>query len=170
MAKREKLRKTVKKKRKKATKSQPNGKKSRKGVGGRPSKYDPKYCQEIIDFLGQGFSIEAFAGYLGMAIDTIYQWDKKHPEFSEAKKIGVAMSQYNWERKGIDGLYKVTETNLETGISTTRQINSAIWIFNMINRFGWRQKADVTSDGKATGGIVITMPDNGYGPKPGEDA
>jgi hypothetical protein len=54
---------------------------------GRPSKYKPAYCNEVIDFMGQGYSIAAFAGYIGVARDTILEWMNVHPEFSLAIKV-----------------------------------------------------------------------------------
>lgn len=103
---------------------------------GRPTKYDPRYCDEIEEFMGQGFSQAAFAGKIGVNEDTIYEWKKVHPAFSEATKRGVAKSQLFWERLGLEGT---------TGV---RDFNVVAWIFNMKNRFKWRDRQDITSDDK----------------------
>jgi len=57
---------------------------------GRPSTYDPAYCEAVIDFMGQGYSLTAFAGHIKCARSTINEWMAAHPEFSEAVKIGQA--------------------------------------------------------------------------------
>jgi hypothetical protein len=63
---------------------------------GRPTKYKPEYCQAVIDHMSKGFSFEAFAGSILVAVDSLYEWTAVHPTFSEAKKIGnAARLQYN---------------------------------------------------------------------------
>jgi DNA-binding XRE family transcriptional regulator len=56
-------------------------------AGGRPTLYDPSYCQIAIDFMAQGYSQTALAGHLSISKDTLYEWMKVHPEFSDAIKI-----------------------------------------------------------------------------------
>ena len=56
--------------------------------GGRPTKYETKYCQAAIAFMGQGYSKTAFAGSIGVARDTLNEWASVHPEFSAAIKVG----------------------------------------------------------------------------------
>jgi hypothetical protein len=38
----------------------------------------------VINFMAQGFSLTAFAGSIRVAKDTIYEWIKVHPQFSDA--------------------------------------------------------------------------------------
>lgn len=51
---------------------------------GRPSEYRPEYCQAVIDFMGQGYSLTAFAGSIRMSRDTVYRWIREHTDFSDA--------------------------------------------------------------------------------------
>ena len=104
---------------------------------GRPSKYDPKYCDEIVEFMSQGYSIEAFAGLIGVTKSTLYLWIKEHPEFSDAKTLGEAKSQLYFERIGNEHLVNVKDGP---------QLNTSFWIFNMKNRFKWRDNMDIKSD------------------------
>lgn len=97
---------------------------------GRPSSYKPEYCESLIDKMASGFSFEAFAGSVNVSKETAYNWCDKHPEFLYAKKIGFALCQLWWETEGHKGLRDKT-------------FNSAIWIFNMKNRFNWRDKHEV---------------------------
>jgi hypothetical protein len=57
-------------------------------AGGRPTKYDPKYCEEVIEYMGRGFSKTAFAGRIGIARNTLLNWADENPEFLRAIKIG----------------------------------------------------------------------------------
>lgn len=101
--------------------------------GGRPTKYQSEYCEKLIDFMSQGYSYEAFAGKLRVAKSTLYEWEKNHSEFSNAKKIAFGVNRVFWERMGIDNL-----VNLSRGDS----LNQTVWIFNMKNRFNWRDKVE----------------------------
>jgi hypothetical protein len=58
---------------------------------GRPSKYDPKYCEALIADAREGLSLTAFAGGIGVARSTINEWIEHHPEFSEAVKQHAAI-------------------------------------------------------------------------------
>ena len=74
---------------------------ARKGEG-RPSKYDPEFCEVMISAMEtEGLSVGAVAGLIGVSRDTLYEWTTVHPEFSYAKKIGEAKAQLFWERKNV---------------------------------------------------------------------
>jgi hypothetical protein len=64
---------------------------------GRPSKYSEDYCQEVIDFLGKGHSVTAFAGHIGVSRATVFNWANEHTEFLDALKAGQAAATKFWE-------------------------------------------------------------------------
>jgi hypothetical protein len=67
---------------------------------GRPSKYDPAYCQRVIELAtSEGLSWGACAGEIGVSRQTLTAWADAHPEFLDAKRISEARSQLFWERK-----------------------------------------------------------------------
>lgn len=101
---------------------------------GRPTKYRPEYCEELIKHFESGYSYESFAGALGVNLDTLYHWQSLFPEFSEAKKIGIQKSRLVWEKMGIHGT-----------MGKIPGFSPAMWIFNMKNRFRWtdRMETDV---------------------------
>ncbi|MEH2525848.1 MULTISPECIES: hypothetical protein [unclassified Bradyrhizobium] len=51
---------------------------------GRPSEYRPEYCQLVQDVMSEGFSLTAFAGQIRVAKETVYEWIRRHSEFSDA--------------------------------------------------------------------------------------
>lgn len=109
---------------------------------GRPTKYDPKYCQELIDFMGKGYSFECFGFHIGVAQSTVEDWVNAHEEFRGAKKQAFTASRMFWEKAAVDNL-----THYKDG----KQLNSTVWIFNMKNRFGWTDKKQVDVEvGKET--------------------
>jgi len=90
----------------------------------------------------------------GVNQDTLYEWDKVHPDFSEAKKIGFERSRLTWEKIGLD-------------LAKTGTGNATAFIFNMKNRFKkeWRDKVEngfTNEDGEDISPIqIIQIPDNG---------
>ena len=105
--------------------------------GGRPTKYKQEYCDQIVEFMKNGSSFVGFAAHIGVCIDTIYEWASKHPEFSDAKKRALAVSQKWWEDQG--RLHLVT--------SKEDKFSAPTWIFNMKARFGYRDKVEVEHSG-----------------------
>lgn len=96
----------------------------------RPTKYDPKFCEALIEHMKQGLSYTTFAAVADVHPDTLYEWEKKHPEFSEAKKKAFIHCQLEWEKAGsIDSLEK-------------KDMSWTGWYMNMKNRFGWRDKVE----------------------------
>ncbi len=57
---------------------------------GRPSLYDPAYCEQIVEFCADGSSISSFAASLGVSRQTITEWGNVHPEFSASVKAAKA--------------------------------------------------------------------------------
>lgn len=114
--------------------------------GGRPTIYEERFCEMLIEHMEKGFSYESFAGLIGVSKQTIYDWEKANPQFLDSKKIGVEKSRLFWETQGIEGVY-TTETfeQDENGSKSTKKaLNSSVWIFNMKNRFKdeWRDKQE----------------------------
>ena len=107
---------------------------------GRPTLYRPEYCEQLIEHMGTGLSYEAFAGKLGVSKQTIYDWEKANPDFLDAKNIAFEQSRLFWEQKGIDGLFSETFEDKDAKTRSSKSINATIWLFNMKNRFGWRDK------------------------------
>jgi hypothetical protein len=64
---------------------------------GRPSKYDPRFCEEVEDLMRQGFSKTAAAGAIGVDRDTLLNWAKEHPAFFGAVKRGEAARTHKLE-------------------------------------------------------------------------
>lgn len=103
--------------------------------GGAPTTYKPEHCQALIDFMSKGYSFEAFAGSIDTHKDTLYQWCKVHPEFSDAKRLAFAKCQIFWEEIGLRGMWT------EDG---GPKLNTGNYIFQMKNRFKWTDRVEVS--------------------------
>jgi len=117
--------------------------------GGRPTEYDPEYCEKLIAYQSQGKSFLAFAGHIGVTYQTLYNWAEAHPEFQAARDLADARCRDWWEREGLEGLHDVSETVTEpdgTKTVTTRKMNAAVYRLNMINRFpDWSDRREITN-------------------------
>jgi len=111
---------------------------------GRPTEYKPEYCDKVLPFMEQGYSITAFAGHLGVSRQTVYNWMDAHPEFFDAIKEGEAASALWWE----SALRNTT---------TTGEGNATAAIFGLKNRIPheWRDKQVNEHVGKDDGELVI---------------
>lgn len=56
--------------------------------GGRPSKYDPSYCELYTAMSEQGLYGLRIAAKMKVTPKTLYNWRKNHPEFDEAVTQG----------------------------------------------------------------------------------
>lgn len=105
-------------------------------AGGRPTTYDSKYCQAVIDHMSDGASLTSFAASINCARSTINEWMAANPEFSEAVKIGKSKCAQWWE--------KVSRTNAVEGGG-----NATLCIFGLKNMAPdeWREKQEIEHSG-----------------------
>ena len=102
---------------------------------GRPSKYRKKYCKEIIDYMSAGKSLTQFAAKIGVSKQSIYEWDKAHPEFSYALEIARTQCEGFWEQ-----ILQGKATGKLKG-------DTPMLMFWMKNRFGWSDRQAVEHSG-----------------------
>ena len=102
---------------------------------GRPSKYDPAYCEEIVEHCRNGASLTSFAASIGVCRDTITEWTAAHPEFSLAASRAKAACAAWWEQ--------VARHNAQTG-----EGNATLCVFGLKNMGAedWKDKQLVGSD------------------------
>ena len=117
---------------------------------GNPTDYKPEFCDMLIKYMAQGFSLEAFCGSINATFSSVYRW-LKHPDygdFRQARKIGESKQREFWEQVGRSGL-----------MGEIKGFNTAVWVFNMKNRYGWNDKR-VEDETKEFDSIVIELPNS----------
>jgi hypothetical protein len=67
---------------------------------GRPTKYDPAYCEQVIDHMRDGASLTSFAAEIGVSRASINVWMQANPEFLEAVEVAKAKCAAWWESVG----------------------------------------------------------------------
>ena len=66
---------------------------------GRPTKYDPAYCDQIVAFCADGATLTDFAAEIDVARSTINKWAEEHEEFSEALGRAKAKMASWWGKR-----------------------------------------------------------------------
>ena len=66
-------------------------------VTGRPTKYKPEYCEQLVEHMKQGKSFWTFAAIIDVAWDTLTDWTHRHPEFLAAKRRGRVHEMEWWD-------------------------------------------------------------------------
>jgi hypothetical protein len=100
---------------------------------GRPTNYKPEYCQMIIESMSKGTSVTAFAAEIGVVKDTLYEWAKVYPDFSDSMKQAMQICEKWWEARGMKGMTEGSQ-----------KFNANIWMFFMKNRFKWSDRTETT--------------------------
>lgn len=117
---------------------------------GRPTKYLPEYCEQLIEHMAKGLSYESFAGVLRVSKQTLYSWEKENQDFMDAKEVGVEACRLHWEQLGVDYAVTRSESSSEGDCrsSSSESLNSTVWSLNMRNRFPkeWREKQPGEAD------------------------
>lgn len=124
-----------------------------KHAGGRPTLYDPKFIDEVDNYLATATKenqhlpkVESFALWIGVNKDTLYEWKKLYKEFSDAlEKIML----FQGERLIDDGIYGGHE------------INASIVKLMLMNNHGMVDKSntDLTTKGDKIESPRIFIPE-----------
>lgn len=119
-------------------------------MAGRPSDYDPAYCEQVIELGKQGYSVVEMAAEIGVHRNTLEtNWPSAHPEFMEAFTYAKLCSQAWWERQGRVNLVMAP-------MAGTFQASS--WSRSMAARFpaDWRENKGI----ELSGGVHINKSDD----------
>lgn len=111
-------------------------------AGGRPSKYEPAFCEQIVEHMADGASVSSFAAEIDVARSTINEWADVHPEFSEALSRAKAKCAAWWERVG-------------RNLAVTGDGNATMVVFGLKNMGAddWKERKEIdhqSSDGTMT--------------------
>ena len=120
---------------------------------GRPSLYDPAYCEQVIEWGAMGKSKAWMCANLGVSRQTVEDWTKAHPEFLDAIMRAMLMSQSWWEDVGQDNIVSMPAMGT---------LNGSVYSRSMAARFpaDWREKTEQKIEGElAISGITRKIVD-----------
>jgi hypothetical protein len=109
---------------------------------GRPSKYDPKFCDTVIEVGEYGGWLSEMAEACDVCRATMDVWAEAHPEFLEALTRAKQKAQAWFEAQGRLGL-------------TAERFNSALWAKQMSARH--RTEYSDKLDMNVSGGLTVTL-------------
>lgn len=118
-------------------------------AGGRPTKYEPRFIDEVDNYLHTLNSTEVplkedFAYKLGVADDTLDNWAQKNPEFLGAlKKI----------------MQKQKIQLINDGIYGGKEVNPTITKLLLQNNHGMKERTDVTTKDEKVEVPTIFIPE-----------
>ncbi len=110
----------------------------KKHPGGRPTKYKPEFVEKVDEYIQQSLkrgqteelpTQEGLAIYLGVVVETLKNWGKKHPEFLVALRLVQTYQKRELINRGLKGTYNPTITKLI-----------------LSSNHGLKERSDVTSD------------------------
>ena len=104
---------------------------------GRPSLYDPKYCEEVIALGKIGKSVEAIGALLGVGTKTLYNWRDQHEEFLHALDMAKEFELQWWE--------DIAQTHMIENKESDK-INATIWSRSMAARFPKKYREQVKQE------------------------
>lgn len=98
---------------------------------GRPTKYDPAYCEQVIAHMEEGASLTSFAASVSVCRATVTLWMNEHPEFLAAANAGKAKCAAWWET--------IARANAKEGTG-----NATLTVFGLKNMGAddWAEKSE----------------------------
>jgi hypothetical protein len=109
---------------------------------GRPSLYNPAFCDRVLELAAEGCGKAEIAAALGVGPGTLTSWMKAHNEFREAMTRAKELEYAWWLAAGRKGQFM-------------RNWNASGWTVQMRNRFRkrFRDRGQPAPEGEAKGGV-----------------
>jgi len=112
--------------------------------------FKEEYCQQLIDHMKTGMSYESFGSDIMVGRSTMYDWEKVHPTWKEAKEIAFDQALKFFEQRLIA---KISGQKLP-GISI-KDIDTSCLIFGLKTRF--HKNYSEKTETEVTGSISINI-------------
>lgn len=111
-------------------------------AGGRPTDYDPSFCNKVLEWGSLGKSRVWMAAEIGVCKQTLKNWEMAHPEFLDSLSRAAVLSQRWWEDAGQTGM-------------VSDKFNNGVWTKSMSCRFpdDWRDTSRQEQSGPDGGPI-----------------
>jgi len=121
---------------------------------GRPTDYDPAYCDKVVELGALGKSYEQIASVLGVTYRTMLNWRDTYPDFFRAMEESKAREMAWWE--------DLAQTHMVEHKDGER-LNPSLWSRSMSarfpNKYSDRIKQEITGENGAPllTGIQVTF-------------
>ena len=104
---------------------------------GRPSLYDPSYCDKVVELGRLGKSVEQISSNLGVSCRVMYDWRDRYPEFLRALEEAKEAEQTWWEDQAQAYMLENKDGP---------KLNASIWSRSMAARFPKKYRESVKQE------------------------
>jgi len=104
---------------------------------GRPSLYDPAYCDKVVALGALGKSVEQISSNLGVSCRVLYDWRDRYPEFLRALEEAKEAEQTWWEDQAQAYMLEHKDG---------AKLNASIWSRSMAARFPKKYRESVKQE------------------------
>ena len=104
---------------------------------GRPTLFDPSYCDKVVELGALGKSLEQISSNLGVSCRVLYDWRDKYPEFLRALEQAKEAEQTWWEDQAQP--YMLVHKD-------AAKLNASIWSRSMAARFPKKYRESVKQE------------------------
>jgi len=127
---------------------------------GRPSLYDPSFCDEVVALGRKGKSVEQIASILNVSLRTMYSWRDAHEEFLHALDDAKTYEQAWWEEQAAAYMVENKESD---------RLNASLWSRSMAARFPKKYRESTKTEITGADGAPLLSGINVTFVKPQED-
>jgi transposase len=104
---------------------------------GRPSLYDPAYCEKVVELGRLGKSVEQIASHLNLSLRVMYKWRDEYEEFMHAMEDAKQHEQAWWEEQAQAYMVENKESD---------RLNASLWSRSMAARFPKKYRESVKQE------------------------
>ena len=104
---------------------------------GRPSLYDPSYCDKVVELGALGKSVEQISSHLGVSLRVLYDWKGKYEDFLHALDDAKVAEQSWWEDQAQAYMLEHKDG---------AKLNASIWSRSMAARFPKKYRESVKQE------------------------
>ena len=104
---------------------------------GRPTLFDPSYCDKVVDLGALGKSVEQIATFMGVSLRVIYLWRDTYPDFMHALEDAKAAEMNWWEEQAQAYMLEHKDG---------AKLNASIWSRSMAARFPKKYRESVKQE------------------------
>jgi len=113
---------------------------------GRPSLYDPSYCDKVVELGRLGKSLEQISSNLGVSCRVLYDWRDRFPEFLRALEEAKEAEQTWWEDQAQAYMLENKDGP---------KLNASIWSRSMAARFPKKYRESVKQEITGENGVAL---------------
>ena len=104
---------------------------------GRPTLFDPSYCDKVVELGALGKSLEQISSNFGVSCRVLYDWRDKYPEFLRALEQAKEAEQTWWEDQAQAYMLEHKDA---------AKLNASIWSRSMAARFPKKYRESVKQE------------------------